>query len=44
MKHIKLFEAFDESPAMEEQIVIGVISESVDVAVLPAKEANMVAY
>lgn len=42
MKHIKLFEAFDESPAMEEQIVIGVISEGVDVAVLPVKEANMV--
>ena len=42
MKHIKLFEAFDESPAMEDQIVIGVISEGVDVAVLPAKEANMV--
>lgn len=42
MKHIKLFEAFDEDPVMEEQIVIGVISEGVDVAVLPADEANVV--
>jgi hypothetical protein len=42
MKHIKLFEAFNEDPAMEGQIVIGVISEGVDVAVFPAKEANMV--
>ena len=42
MKHIKLFEAFNEDPAMQGQIVIGVISEGVDVAVFPAKEANMV--
>ena len=40
MKYIKLFEAFGEDPAMEEQIVIGVISEGVDVAVFPASEAN----
>ena len=42
MKHIKLFEAFSEAPVMEEQIVIGVISEGVDVAVLPVSEANAV--
>ena len=42
MKHIKLFEAFNEAPVMEEQIVIGVISEGVDVAVLPVSEANAV--
>lgn len=42
MKHIKLFEAFIEAPEMEEQIVIGVISEGVDVAVLPVSEANAV--
>ena len=42
MKHIKLFEAFSEAPVMEEQIVIGVISEGVDVAVLPVSEANTV--
>jgi hypothetical protein len=42
MKHIKLFEAFNEDPAMQGQIVIGVISEGVDVAVFPAREANMV--
>ena len=41
MKHIKLFEAFNEAP-MEDQIVIGVISEGVDVAVLPVSEANAV--
>ena len=39
MKHIKLFEAFSEA---QEQIVIGVISEGVDVAVLPVSEANAV--
>ena len=42
MKHIKLFEAFNEAPITEEQIVIGVISEGVDVAVLPVSEANAV--
>lgn len=42
MKHIKLFEAFNEAPVMEDQIVIGVISEGVDVAVLPVSEANAV--
>jgi len=42
MKHVKLFEAFNEDPAMQGQIIIGVISEGVDVAVFPAKEANMV--
>lgn len=42
MKHIKLFEAFGEAPMVEEQIVIGVISEGVDVAVFPANEANSV--
>ena len=42
MKHIKLFEAFNEAPIMEDQIVIGVISEGVDVAVLPVSEANAV--
>ena len=39
MKYIKLFEAFSEA---QEQIVIGVISEGVDVAVLPVSEANAV--
>ena len=42
MKHIKLFEAFSEAPVMGEQIVIGVISEGVDVAVLPVSKANTV--